>query len=91
MGKIFLKFSKAKGKMKISHCPKVPSNPLFILSASNINQSLSFPVFDKTDQCLDIIKVVIIAVYSLTVIDNTCFLISFKAVQKLCLPISFDE
>ena len=60
-------------------------------TAAPINRKLSLSRPDKLDQLFHIVEVVIVAVDPLAVIDNTCFFIPCKAVQKLRFAVSFGE
>ena len=55
------------------------------------NWNLSFSCLNETNECFNIIKVIVISNNSLTMIDNTILFIFFKTVQKGFNPIPFGK
>ena len=52
---------------------------------------LSFPVFDKADQRFCIIKVIVITIYSVTVIYDPVLLVLFKAIQQFFFSVPLNK
>ena len=52
---------------------------------------LSFPVFDKADQRFYIIKVIVITIYSVTVIYDPVLLVLFKAIQQFFFSVPLNK
>ena len=55
------------------------------------NRNLSFSCLNETNECFNIIKVIVISNNSLTMIDNTILFIFFKTVQKGFNSIPFGK